>query len=68
MTTPHDNADEPRRARSSVPLVVFDATGRPMWKQFGRDEWVYEPELEAKWRAAQRPRRITQLALWDVAA
>jgi hypothetical protein len=31
MTTdPHDNADEPRRARPSVPLVVFDAGGRPI--------------------------------------
>ena len=68
MTTPHDNADEPRRARPSVPLVVFDATGRPMWKRIGEDGYQYEPELEARWRAAQRPRRVVQLALWDVAA
>jgi hypothetical protein len=63
-----DPADEPRRAKPSVPLVVFDAGGRPMWKRIGEAGYQYEPELEARWRAAQRPRRVVQLSFFDKAA
>jgi len=53
-TTPHDHADEPRQSRPSVPLVVFDAGGRPMWKRIGEEGYQYEPELEQIYMTAQQ--------------
>jgi DNA modification methylase len=51
----HDNTHERRTTKPSVPLVQFDAAGRPMWKAFGEDVYLYEPELEAIWSKRMHP-------------
>jgi hypothetical protein len=61
----HDNTHERRTTKPSVPLVQFDAAGRPMWKAFGEDVYLYEPELEAIWSKAinNRSSRLINIAL-----
>lgn len=58
--------DEKQVAKPSVPLVQFDAAGRPMWKAFGRDVYEYEPELERIWMDAQhRIPNLNQIVTGD---
>lgn len=66
----YDNTHERQTTKPSVPLITFDADNRPMWKVFGRNEYVYEPELEAIYMAAQqRPTgKVIQLSFWEMAA
>ena len=40
-----DNDRERTVAKPSVPVAKLIG-GRWCWKAFGRDEWIYEPELE----------------------
>lgn len=47
---------EPTVRRPSVPVAKCVA-GRWCWKAFGSDEYVHEPELEARLLAAQATRR-----------
>lgn len=52
MTASHDNTHERQIGKPSVPVMkIID--GKACWKVFGRDEYVYEPDLEAIYMAAQ---------------
>lgn len=68
MDATHDNTHERQTAKPGVPLIQFDAAARPMWKAFGRDEYVYEPELERIYMAAIKPILKYPGAKWNLAA